>query len=492
MSLSGTLCSGAQSYSHGKAEITREMQQSQESHKLWQPILHTKPSHRPHFMQQTVNSSSRGRVKTSARKRAKISFPSGYRSAAPDTDPAIITTIWREVATSNMGPRDPTQSSRGKRRDKVSPIGSVAPPSAWTLGQPREETSTASEASTTRTRKDVAAKITDADFAKTILKSCGIEIQNRGVNKDLCKVFRIQEQNLPMDSKDRLKSYREMHTLSIWLDPNEEQIRAEYKARQVQNSNEAEFSAYALGAFFLDEPRSPWLQEEPGSECWRSMRMLQFVQKPAEDNQWYAPPFLQPSEKRYLWDIRPDCVYYVSLQAYRSGFRPSVRNHVAVVQGRAFSPYLTIEFKKDEETLTAAQHQVTAFSAMTLYNRYLLKKCALEMSRKTWSGEDKDQMRHYGISFTGSTWKLWITMPKNFETWDGCVASTIYSGDCCTVAGVRQLINIINDIHYWGLEIHGKSCKKDIAIKIASEPDADKNDITLVEDVLHNTTALKD
>lgn len=61
--------------------------------------------------------------------------------------------------------------------------------------------------------------------------------------------------------------------------------------------------------------------------------------------------------------------------------------------------------------------------------------------------------------------------------------STIYSGDCYILADVQQLIGIINDIHYWGLEIHGRSCKKDIAAKIHSDPDADTNDITLLGEV---------
>jgi hypothetical protein len=60
--------------------------------------------------------------------------------------------------------------------------------------------------------------------------------------------------------------------------------------------------------------------------------------------------------------------------------------------------------------------------------------------------------------------------------------SSIYSGDCCILAGVQHLVSIINDIHYWGMAVHGKSCKADIAAKFHSDPDADTNDVTLLED----------
>jgi len=60
--------------------------------------------------------------------------------------------------------------------------------------------------------------------------------------------------------------------------------------------------------------------------------------------------------------------------------------------------------------------------------------------------------------------------------------STTHSSDCCILAGVQQLVNIVNGVHYWGLAVHGRSCKADIAAKFHSDSEADANDITLLED----------
>jgi len=367
-----------------------------------------------------------------------------------------------------------TESSKGKRRSKNTTLTSGS-----TSDQRWRQTPPTSESSSLRTRKESAAKVADADFVESVLAPYGITIQNKGVNKDLYKHFCIQE--LPHDHKSRLNAYKEVFTLEGWLEPDTERIQQEYKAMRVYECNEAEHSAYALRDIFLDEPRHPWLPEEDGDQRWLPVRMLQLVRKPPQD-EWLTPPCINSPRKRYEWDIRPDCAYHISLQAFRPGFRPSVRKHVSVVQKRAFCPYLTVEFKKDEETLATARHQVAVASAMALYNRYRLKSCAIQMSGSEWSNEHKNQMRHYGITFTGSTWDLWCTVPKTFETWTGCDMSTIYSGDCCILAGVQQLVNIVNDIHYWGLAVHGRSCKADIAAKIHSDPDADTNDITLLED----------
>ncbi|KAH8710165.1 hypothetical protein GQ44DRAFT_776673 [Phaeosphaeriaceae sp. PMI808] len=80
------------------------------------------------------------------------------------------------------------------------------------------------------------------------------------------------------------------------------------------------------------------------------------------------------------------------------------------------------------------------------------------------------------------TWDLWCIVPKTFEAWTGCDTSSIYSGDCCIPEGVHQMVSIVNNIHYWGLAIHGRSCKAGITAKIQSDSDADMKDITLLED----------
>ena len=250
-----------------------------------------------------------------------------------------------------------------------------------------------------------------------------------------------------------------------------------------------EYWAYALQDIFVSEPLQPWLLKERWDEMWLPVRMLQTVQTPPNDN-WLAPPLLGLSRKQYAWDVRPDCAYYVSLQAFQSGFRSNVQNHVAVWQKRAFCSYLTIQFKKaDDDTISTACHQVAAASAIALYNRYLLKVDAIAAANRNkdkpereWNDSDRHQMRHYGITFTGSTWDLWCTVPKTLKTWTGCVMSKIYSGDCSIHSDTARLVSIVNDIHYWGLHVHGRSCRRDIADKVHADADADTDDITFFEE----------
>ncbi|KAJ8130483.1 hypothetical protein O1611_g3144 [Lasiodiplodia mahajangana] len=335
------------------------------------------------------------------------------------SDPDHISWLWKAV----MSSCNHTISSRGKITGTSSATGSVL----RQLRQRPASISTPASVTSGSIAQETAAKLTDADFTESVLEPHGITIQIRGLNRDLRKHFDFLE--LPSDPESRLQIYKQF-AHGVWLEPTVDRvnyIRREFKAMQVYSSNQAEYSASALRDIFLDAPRYPWFPEEQGEKGWLPVRLLQLAHKPPQGG-WHIPPLIFPSQKRYEWDIRPDCAYYVSLQAFESNFRPSVSQHVFVVQHRAFCPYLTIEFKKDEFSLDTARYQVAVASAIALYNRYCLKARTLQATQNEWTEKDKDQMRHYGITFTAANWNLWCTVPKTFPDWTGCTMSTIYSG----------------------------------------------------------------
>ncbi|KAI1125632.1 hypothetical protein F5Y10DRAFT_267949 [Nemania abortiva] len=358
--------------------------------------------------------------------------PHQHRSDTAATDPEHTKQLWKIVRTHLSSTKVTPSATRS--------VMSASTPSSTTT-----------------------AKISDADFIESVLEPHGITIQDEEAD-DPTTHFGIPE--VPCDSKLRLKMYRERFGLSVWLELNAlEHMQREYKAMRTYDCNEAEYQTFALSNIFLDEPRYPDLPEDGGDKRWLPIRIVQFRRLP--QNKWLPPPPIPGSinpPKRYEWDIRPDCAYYLSLQAFQPDFRPKIRKHVSVLQQRAFCPYLTIEFKKDEESLDTTRYRVAVSSAISLYNRYLLKLKSLTLRTPgaSWSEDDQSNMRHYGITFTESNWNLWCTVPKTFAEWTGCNMSSIHSADCRTLVGIQQLVEYLNDIHYWGLRVHGRSCKMDI------------------------------
>ena len=98
-----------------------------------------------------------------------------------------------------------------------------------------------------------------------------------------------------------------------------------------------------------------------------------------------------------------------------------------------------------------------------LYNRYLLRRTAIEMSKSKWSAKDLDPLRHYGLTMRGAYFEVWFIQPTvSDETqwqWAGCTMERISDGYCTTDPELRALIDWINWIHYWCLQFHAVACQ---------------------------------
>ena len=105
-------------------------------------------------------------------------------------------------------------------------------------------------------------------------------------------------------------------------------------------------------------------------------------------------------------------------------------------------PYFTIEFKKHGQSASQARAQAVGSVAVALYNRLLLKEKALETTETPWTESDKNQMRHYVITFVGSQFVIWILRADFGEddgSWNVCSMSRLYESKCTSASIVRQL-----------------------------------------------------
>lgn len=81
----------------------------------------------------------------------------------------------------------------------------------------------------------------------------------------------------------------------------------------VQNGRcEAEFATLGKESLFKAEPRRFAIPED---RMWRPERVMELVAKPFKPKRWEAPPIVYPRNGAltYGFDIRPDCVYWLSL-----------------------------------------------------------------------------------------------------------------------------------------------------------------------------------
>ena len=192
---------------------------------------------------------------------------------------------------------------------------------------------------------------------------------------------------------------------------------------------------------------------------------------PRNPRPWWSPPLIDPSlpNKPYTYDIRPDCQYWLSLNFANREYKRLYREHVYENDGEAVCPYFTIEFKKDTSTYDTATNQLAtaAALALALHNPCILKHRYLQYTDTPWSEVVASPIRHYGLTFSGSSYQFWCIKPNISQqdikadwAWQGCEMSNVSRGKLLGEVEVEDFIEWVNEIHHWGLTVYGKACEE--------------------------------
>ncbi|KAL9123904.1 MAG: hypothetical protein Q9217_006711 [Psora testacea] len=266
--------------------------------------------------------------------------------------------------------------------------------------------------------------------------------------------------------------YRELEGLkesTLWLNTDPlfiENVNKEYKFMNHYQLCEAEYASFAKENLLKREPREAVLDNtmDASQRFRRAERMLEFVCKPNKGTEWEAPPLLSLSGVQeyptYTFDVRPDCSYWLSLHAFSSWYAEQAQTFLHIPQDRMTCPYLTVEFKRDDNDLDKAIDQAATSGALALYNRYRLRNRAVSDG---WTHEQECQLRHYVLTITKSKYKFWCIRPSLKDgKWNGCDMAMIFVASMTSEQGVKSFVNWINEIHRWGLTSHIESCEKDV------------------------------
>ena len=150
-----------------------------------------------------------------------------------------------------------------------------------------------------------------------------------------------------------------------------------YKRMKRLNMCEREFATDAKESFLRQDGS---ITEKTKEKVWRADRKLEMVAKPRCVGNWCAPPIVdnlsavgRAPSVAYDFDIRPDCSYWLRLQAFNPAYHAQFEKTVAVMQVEISCPYVTVEFKKDDQMDEVAENEVAAAGALALFNRFLLR-----------------------------------------------------------------------------------------------------------------------
>ena len=305
-------------------------------------------------------------------------------------------------------------------------------------------------------------------FAQNVLGSRSIIINQGSIPVTAYAHFDVKEPPPPdMTKHEYYTDVRSVPNSTIWVETDAAFIAGLQEAyREMVNWKmcEAEFATYAKEKLVK---RNESLDKH--SRFFQTMRLVELVNKPEQETNWVPPPLTEtPSPvNEFTFDIRPDCAYWVSLQGTNMNLRYMIETIIHTIYQNFASPYLTIEFKKDDQDWKVALNQLAAASALALYNRFCLRQEGF-VQGETWTRRLTGVLRHYGLAMRGDEYTVWCTRPRltNDFTWAGCEMKRIGSGRCSRDNEIRELIHWINEIHCWGLIKHAPRVEKDLKRKM--------------------------
>lgn len=404
--------------------------------------------------------------------------PTIYREP-PETDLTSIRELWDMVKQPAMSKppqfTKPTVASRARNKHE-----SQIPSPPVSLSLPSSRTAS----TTTSVPRNKLARVTDTDFRTAVLDRYGIIVRTKHDMRSPFEHFGT-EQPPPAYSERISDWYREKqnkkdcHAWLSWNDDQAGRIAEQYRCMVVLNENEAKFSHRGKKYFCQEDD-----VVLPSSDARLNTTYFKLEWGPVPDDEiLQSPPQINGPrmDQPFAFATKPDCTYWLTL----CRMNPRYRNRVptltyALPHSKAVAPYFTIEFKKDDQDFKVAENQLAVSTALILYNRVRLR-CerlrACKVPSKRWKMEDFRDIKHYGIAFNGSEFRLYQAQPiwlfdmegipakEDLEVndlWRGCRLECFQLLNATNNEDILEIQQWINEIHNWGLGKHSEQFVMDI------------------------------
>ena len=182
-----------------------------------------------------------------------------------------------------------------------------------------------------------------------------------------------------------------------------------------------------------------------------------------EADEWQAPPGLQPL---CIESFPPfACTFGLPEQARDEDIRKYAANFMCLIGGKMMFPYLTVDFRKNQEQLRTTIQRAAHNGTQSLYNRHRLYLRARERLGEAAKARDNNAFHsHFMIVFDKAKYEGWQIIADHDDRWEGkgCTMERVFSSDLLEAEKVRDLHRWIRCIHNWGAMTYGPACVKDI------------------------------
>ena len=203
-----------------------------------------------------------------------------------------------------------------------------------------------------------------------------------------------------------------------------------------------------------------------------------------EHDEWREPPNLTCQSTKASSAFA--CTFWLSTQAYNEDLQECLNVYTCVLAGELVLPYLTVDFRKEQEQMEETRRRAAYIGTQALFNRHRLHMMTQKEIPTDSRTRDYSLSCHFMIIFDKAIYEVWeITADKDDEWIDkGCTMKRILRSTLYAAASVKHLYTWVCEIHYWAATKYGPACVEEI--RTWSKEDQAKEDqagaLTMEED----------
>ena len=265
------------------------------------------------------------------------------------------------------------------------------------------------------------------------------------------------------DIDRRVKSARDHFSFKLVEDPGKqstfyEAVLKEYELLTMFRSSSTGFCHQTDNRFF-DLNSLCSADQEQGQP---SAVKMNISATKTEAGKWQAPPDFLSQRKESFPPFA--CAFGLSEQACGEEIREYLYDFMFVLGGRMMFPYLTIDFRKDQEHMQDTIQRAACHGTQSLYNRHRLYLMARERLGEAVKARDNTLHSHFMIVFDSAKYEGWQITADHDDKWEGkgCTMKRLFGSELLKAVSVRSCDEWIRHIHYWGATEYRSACIEDI------------------------------
>jgi len=319
-----------------------------------------------------------------------------------------------------------------------------------------------------------STKSSKVDYAKIrpLLEQAGVVFTQRSIAKDAWTFF---EQPKAVTADDVNKDFPGSTVFSFLDEATITKYVREIKTHMEATCSEAEWADLYKRVLFLHQDSYEGEYDQQSKRVWRRLEMA-------------CPHGVGPRPSRFSGELaerlltqKRDAVYLITGHMMEPLMRGVLGQHVDMMpKTLAMAPYLTIEFKKPtgaNRDWQTAENQLALEMVRTVFSNFAMHFNGLLASQLPLTEDAFSTVREYGavairntIGFYEMRPKLEIpatkppgdqphTIDEIFQSFE---LAKLWNADISTAFELKRVTEMVNEIHRFGLEKHGKRVKEDL------------------------------